>query len=251
MSALGLDAYGVCLRFAISDDNQRNEIILNIISSKFVSWASTTSGDFDVVFAILAKDTLDFQNKYQQLIANMRNLISYEAFALRLSLKKNNAELVSSNKLAKIDDVDKKILAQLCQNARISLIDIYKQTKIPPTTALSRIRSLEKNKIIQGYTVLLDTRKLGKTSYQVFLKTTAVSSQMTKSLITCCESNKVIFFFVQTIGEWNFEISVQASSGEELRSVLDEMKKILGTSLVFCRVLITDDYYAKYTPVIL
>ncbi len=61
-----------------------------------------------------------------------------------------------------IDEKDKHILEVLCDNARLSTKQIAKKTNIPITTVFNRIKNLEKNGIIKGYTCTLDGKKLGR-----------------------------------------------------------------------------------------
>jgi len=61
-----------------------------------------------------------------------------------------------------LNDKDKKILDVLKHNAKLSIQQIAKKTLIPITTVHNRIKKLEKEGIIKGYTVILDNKKLGK-----------------------------------------------------------------------------------------
>jgi DNA-binding Lrp family transcriptional regulator len=61
-----------------------------------------------------------------------------------------------------IDEKDKHILDMLCKNARLSTKQIAKKTEIPITTVFNRIKNLEKNGVIRGYTCTLDRKKLGR-----------------------------------------------------------------------------------------
>ena len=61
-----------------------------------------------------------------------------------------------------IDEKDKLIIDALRQNARLSTKQIAKKANIPITTVFNRIRNLEKNGIIKGYSCVIDNKKLGK-----------------------------------------------------------------------------------------
>lgn len=61
-----------------------------------------------------------------------------------------------------IDEKDKQILEVLRKNSRLSTKQIAKKTDIPITTVFNRIKNLEKNKVIKGYTCILDKKKLGR-----------------------------------------------------------------------------------------
>ena len=59
-----------------------------------------------------------------------------------------------------IDELDKKILNILLEDARLSYRKIAKMLKVSPATIMNRINHLNKN-IIKKYSVLLDYEKLG------------------------------------------------------------------------------------------
>lgn len=61
-----------------------------------------------------------------------------------------------------LDRKDLAIVAVLKENAKLSTQQIAKKTRIPITTVHNRIKKLEKEGIIKGYTVVLDNKKIGK-----------------------------------------------------------------------------------------
>lgn len=61
-----------------------------------------------------------------------------------------------------MDKKDELILAILKENSKLSSQQISKKTRIPITTVHNRIKKLEKQGIIKGYTVILDNKKIGK-----------------------------------------------------------------------------------------
>lgn len=60
-----------------------------------------------------------------------------------------------------LDETDVKILKVLTEDARLSSRQVARQCDISIGTALSRIRKMENEGIIKGYTALLDQEKLG------------------------------------------------------------------------------------------
>lgn len=62
-----------------------------------------------------------------------------------------------------LDETDKKILKNLMMDARLSARQLALKLGMSTVTILSRIKKLEKEKIIKGYTTLIDHEKLGYT----------------------------------------------------------------------------------------
>ena len=60
-----------------------------------------------------------------------------------------------------IDKIDEKILKNLMVDARVSARQLALKLGMSTVTILSRIKKLEKEKIIRGYTALIDHEKLG------------------------------------------------------------------------------------------
>lgn len=60
-----------------------------------------------------------------------------------------------------LDDTDKRILKNLMVDARLSARQLALKLGMSTVTILSRIKKLEKEKIIKGYTALIDHEKLG------------------------------------------------------------------------------------------
>ncbi len=77
-----------------------------------------------------------------------------------------------------IDATDKKILSLLQANARIPNTEIAKKVNMAPSGALERMRKLEQNNIIRGYTTMLDADALeyGFSAY-VFVRTDDMVSE--------------------------------------------------------------------------
>ncbi|MEM3462719.1 MAG: Lrp/AsnC family transcriptional regulator [Candidatus Bathyarchaeia archaeon] len=59
------------------------------------------------------------------------------------------------------DELDLKILAELLRDSRLSFRQIAKRVGSSVGTVLSRVRRMEKEGVIKGYTAILDHEKLG------------------------------------------------------------------------------------------
>jgi len=63
-----------------------------------------------------------------------------------------------------MDKTDEKVINELLANAKKPLRDIAKKLRVSFVTVMNRIKKLEKEKIIKGYTAKVDYEKLG---YQI------------------------------------------------------------------------------------
>ncbi|SRR5579885_550332 len=60
-----------------------------------------------------------------------------------------------------IDDLDRRILEELLKNSKRSYRQLADDLDIAPGTVLKRIKDMESNGIIKGYSVVVDHSKLG------------------------------------------------------------------------------------------
>ena len=60
-----------------------------------------------------------------------------------------------------LDDLDRAILAELEENARIPISELARRLDTPSSTIRDRMRSLEQDGVILGYTALVNPAKLG------------------------------------------------------------------------------------------
>jgi len=61
----------------------------------------------------------------------------------------------------KLDEVDKRIIERLKENAKTSFSDIARELNTTPVTVLNRVKKLTKHGIIKSFTVDIDWKKLG------------------------------------------------------------------------------------------
>jgi Lrp/AsnC family leucine-responsive transcriptional regulator len=63
--------------------------------------------------------------------------------------------------MASFDDLDLAILAALERNARVTVSELSRRLGAPSSTVRDRMRGLEENGVILGYTTIIDPAKLG------------------------------------------------------------------------------------------
>lgn len=60
-----------------------------------------------------------------------------------------------------LDQIDRKILVELQNDARISNVDLAQRVGLSPSPCLRRVRALERSGVIKRYGTLLDAAKVG------------------------------------------------------------------------------------------
>jgi DNA-binding Lrp family transcriptional regulator len=60
-----------------------------------------------------------------------------------------------------LDSIDRKILSEVVQDARVSLLAMAERVGLSPTACTRRLHALEKRGVIKGYTAEIDASELG------------------------------------------------------------------------------------------
>jgi len=134
----------------------------------------------------------------------------------------------------KIDQKDLKIIELLKENSKLSTYDIAKKTLMPVTTIHNRIKKLEKEKVIEGYTVKLDYKKLGKIISAYILVKFDINSMLTKKmsyedLAREIKKTGIVEDLVYTTGQRDIIIKVRTADMEEINNyLLEHLRKIPG-----------------------
>ncbi|WP_026678845.1 Lrp/AsnC family transcriptional regulator [Fictibacillus gelatini] len=61
----------------------------------------------------------------------------------------------------KIDDIDRNILGELYMDGRLSIRELAKRVNLSPPSVAERVRKLESEGIIEGYTIKINNQKAG------------------------------------------------------------------------------------------
>ena len=118
--------------------------------------------------------------------------------------------------LIDITDKESKVLHELVKNPDKKLIDIAESTKIPIKTAVKIKKSLEKNKIIKGYTAILNFSKLGIKREIIFLRFSGEGIGEIDKFAEYTKYNKNIIRFFKIIGEYQIGIIIESLKEVEM-----------------------------------
>ena len=134
----------------------------------------------------------------------------------------------------KIDGTDRRILARLQEDARISIVDLAEAVSLSPSPCLSRVRALEQRGLISRYVALLDPLKLGLT-VSVFIQV-SLEKQMRNALDSfesaVLARDEVMECYLMT-GESDYLLRVVVPDVQSLeRFIVDYLAKIPGVASI-------------------
>ena len=135
------------------------------------------------------------------------------------------AQLMEYGEKAKLDSKDKKILAVLDQNARLSIAGISRKTGIQRDSVLYRINRLKRLKAIRFFHTALNPSILG---YEIFsfvsFSLYNLTPEKEKELIGYFKSHPHIVYVAKTTGKWDFMINVAAKNLKQFDEIIHSVR---------------------------
>ena len=127
-----------------------------------------------------------------------------------------------------MDELDHKLIALLRQDARMNVADLAHKLKVSRGTVTNRIRKLEDQKLIVGYTVRLrpEAQPERIRAWMAIL----VEGNQTRQVIANLLGDPGVSALHDTNGRWDLLAELEASSMTDLSQVLERIRLLSGIS---------------------
>ena len=258
---LGLNSYYVFLQFENINKEKEKELLERLNSLDYIGWLISGTGRWDAVVLVFADSISNFDSSLNKIMNicgkhlhdySFTTLITAEHISYKfISEKKKpyNIKQTEKSEIKKLDSSDKKILKSLSQNARASIVNISEETKLPLHVVNYRIKSLTKQKIIEGFKPKINVHKMGYQWHLLLLQFQRISKERKKEFLDFCKKNKKIYYITNTIGSYNMMLDVHVKDIEEFKEVLLQLKEKFSDIIkTYESMVIFDEHKITYFP---
>lgn len=123
----------------------------------------------------------------------------------------------------KIDTKDKKILAALAENSRLSATNLSKIIELSKDAIRYRIKKLKELDLIRKNTAIINSFIFFEL-YTVLLRLENINEEKEKSIIELLVNNPYVIWFGQCFGEWDFVIDILAKDIKHFDLLMNQIK---------------------------
>lgn len=238
LAKLNILQFKICLSLQHIKSDLLIKLIEELKKMNSIKWVVSTKGNWDLILSLETDSVENIDKLKNHILTKFGNHINKKALSILVeaqtynrdyliedkSLLKGSRIILKKDKKIKIDDLDLKILKSLAINARKPIIKIASELKQTVRIITYRLKQLEKKKVILGYKVAINYKKLGMKFFKTFIYLDNPKEERITSLIKYLEQNKNTIHHVRVLGNWDLEPEFEVNSEDEFNKILQEIK---------------------------
>lgn len=213
---------------------KKEELFSYLKKSGNVYWMGECSGSWDLIFGVFCKgdkEFFDFKNdfisQFSEVIINTYgdSLVDVKQFPKMYFTKSIESPIMFAGEVVnnKLEEIDAKILKEVVNNGRISLVELSSKTKATIKTIQGHLKNLEKNGIIIQYRIGINLNKTGKELYKAIIKIDNYNKENEKKLLDHISRLTQVQYFIRNI--WDLELELVVDNYQEYYKIIEDLKK--------------------------
>ena len=240
---LGYIGFRLYLNLENTTPEKEVEIIEFLKNKEQVTWLVSIEGDYDLGALILVKSINEMNALWEELLSEFNQYIAerflaimthvtYYSRAFILDETRNNTyetNFITEPIEQTLDPKETLLLKIIATNPRKPIIEIAKEMKVTPKTAIQKIKELEKKKVILGYRTAFDYEKLGYDYAKLMFRLNKHDKNIDKQFNDYIKQNPFIVYKDDVLGGEDIEIELNVKSQQHLREILKDIKKRFGS----------------------
>lgn len=239
LAKLGLMHVKLLIKFQNTNPQIKQNVVGYLTSHGNTNWVAECKGSYDLLAGFVVRDLPEFykiKNEFFErylpyvLRSSVSIMIEGYVYGRKYLIDAPFPEIkhyVGEREKIELDGLDFRILELLATNTRLKSIEIAKKLGTTPRTVIYRIKQLEKNDIIQKYTISINHGLLGVSFFKLFI----YLRKNEKELLSYLAGQKNCVHNIKVVADWNLEPEFEVHSNEELYAILDGLEDLFGDSI--------------------
>ena len=236
-SKLGYVNHEAWLQLAAVSRERKAAFIEGLASHKNVRLVAECGGKFDLLVGILAENTFQFNRIFAELLRKSPGVVRNYSFAISFEFyayprtyfldkdeRKRPHAITSEPKRLSLDKVELALLSLLSAEARLPTLELAARAGASPATVRAKMKRLEKDGIITGYTIVFQHSAIGYENYEIFAGVHDMTEAREKEVEEFCRSNPHSTYLLKCVGKWNLDMGFDARDSAHFQQILNEFR---------------------------
>lgn len=259
ISKLGYDSYHIFLQLNQPKREIEENMIRKFKGYNFVRAILKFHGRYDYELSLIAKNLREFDEIFNRIIEDCSDYLQdYEILPIIKSYKitstfpRNFYDFNISYKgkgnqsPIKTDEIDKKILLIISEDASIPFYKIAEKLNLSPDTVNYRIKKLIDSGIILNFVPIINYASLNYNIYAVLLRINNLKDQKESALRQFLNIDNNVLWAVKTLGRYNVLTYICVKNTEDLHQTLIGLRNYFPNDIKDYETLIAYEEF-KYT----
>lgn len=126
-----------------------------------------------------------------------------------------------------MDELDKGILTCLIENGRMTVSEVARRVNLSVPAISERIRKLEQNGVISGYSAILDPESLGRSLTAIML-VSLERPRYTDGFVKQIRNEPEVLECHYLAGDFDYSLKIVTAGTESLEKLLTRIKSVQG-----------------------
>ena len=233
---LGIAHYRVHLRYQNITHADEDKLLAYITKHSGVSWVIQLDGDLDLAYIVWATSITEFEKTFDEINARFGHLFKEKHFSVGTRLyhykhkflvdREDFTEIViQGDKVATpFDTLNQKIVQYLSRNGRAPLLEMAEKFGASPKAIGKRVHELIAKRIILGFDVKINYRKLGYTHAKIMINLRDTSPKAMGEIINYLKSLRNVIYITKPVGLYDIEFEILINDTAQFHDTLSNLR---------------------------
>ena len=248
---LGASEYEVYFSPSGKSRGSESAIKKAVVSTDSLRWFYRLAGTFDYSLGLEARGPYEVAGLLESLDKKFPGILSrkevggaigYWWFGRRYLAPAGarypiGIEMVPHGQIAKIDEVDHRILQILGAKPLGSTRDLARALGLPQATVAYRLTKLTRAGVVAGTPYLPSTAWLGVEVFRLMLTFSCFSNEIHRKLFAWSRQQRSLVSMLRVLGNWDYTLRFEVRDAEEIARISDDIKELFADELARCEVV--------------
>ena len=231
------------IKFSNADYAAIQGYIADIGKDGRIMWLASVLGKWDLDMVYMVRSIAEFNALFERMMEKYNTIIDHTQLAILTKVKQypkdyllqaaharrqETTYITISEEQHAVSDIDRNICALLSDAADLPLVQVAKKINISVATAKQHLKRLEKERIITGYRLFIDTEKLGLRYYKMHIQLRQYTASTLSSMEEWFFNKPYVIYSNKYLNGEHFEIELYVEKETELLAFQKELLSVFG-----------------------